>query len=53
MKADERKVEAFKTWCLQRVSKICWTERVTNDKIHQGIRKERSIWATIEKKRKI
>jgi hypothetical protein len=35
--ADRRKIEAFETWCWQRVLKIPWTDRVTNEEVYKRI----------------
>lgn len=52
IKADRRKIEAFKTWCWRKVLKISWTERVTNEGVYQRINKKRSIRMTIVERKK-
>jgi len=40
MKVDRRKIEAFKTWCWQRILNISWTERVTKEEVYQSIKEK-------------
>jgi len=39
-KNEERAVNAFETWCWRRMSKIKWTDRITNDEVFQRVKKE-------------
>jgi hypothetical protein len=42
-KDKESVVNAFKTWCWRRMLKVKWTYRITNDKVHQGVKEERLL----------
>jgi hypothetical protein len=50
-KTDQKRIEAFETWCWRRVLKIKWTEKVRNEEVHRRIREERTLWSTIHRRR--
>jgi len=37
----ERIINAFETWCLKRMLKVKWTDRITNDEVFQRDKEER------------
>jgi hypothetical protein len=40
-KNEERIINAFGTWCLKRMLKVKWTDRITNDEAFQRDKEER------------
>ena len=42
-KNEERVVNAFETWCLRRILKIKWTDRITKDEVFQRAKEERLL----------
>jgi hypothetical protein len=47
-KIDQKRLEAFETWCWRRILKIKWTDKLRNEE-HRRIDEERSLWNNIEK----
>jgi len=39
-KNEERVTNAFEAWCWRRMLKIKWTDRVTNDEVFKGRKKD-------------
>jgi hypothetical protein len=36
-------INAFETWCWRRMLTIKWTDRITNEKVFQRVKKERLL----------
>ena len=43
MKAEPQKIDAFKLWCLRRLSRVLWTARRSNQSILKEINPEYSL----------
>jgi hypothetical protein len=50
-KTDQKRIEAFETWCWRRMLKIKWTDRVRNEEVYRRIGEERTLWSTIRQRR--
>ena len=47
---DQKYVGNFEIWRWRRVDKISWTDRVTNEEVLQGIKEERNILHTVNRR---
>jgi hypothetical protein len=50
-KTNQKRIEAFETWCCRRVLKIKWMEKVRNEEVYRRIGEERTLWSTIRQRR--
>jgi hypothetical protein len=50
-KTNQKRIEAFETWCRRRMMKIKWTEKVRNEKVYRRIGEQRTLWSTIHQRR--
>jgi hypothetical protein len=48
-KADRQYLESFKMWCLRKMEKINWTDRVRNEEVLQRVKEEMNVIQTIKK----
>lgn len=48
---DMKKLEAFEMWCYRRILKISWTDKVTNIKVLERMKKELEIIHTIKRRK--
>jgi hypothetical protein len=46
-KVDQKRREAFETWCWRRILKIKWTDKIRNEEVYGRIYEERTLWNTI------
>jgi hypothetical protein len=49
-KTDQKRIEAFETWCWRRTLQIKWTEKVRNEEVYRRIGEERTMWNTIRQR---
>ena len=47
----QKSLESFEMWCWRRIKKVSWTDCVRNEKVLQGVEKERNILLTIRRKK--
>ena len=50
-KVFEDKIEAFEMWCLRRIGKISWKDRITNDRVLSKLNTERQLLSDIQKRK--
>ena len=50
-KVDQKRLEAFETWCWRRMLKIKWTDKIRNEEVYRRVEEKRTLWNTIEKRR--
>jgi hypothetical protein len=50
-KVDQKYLESFEMWCWRRMEKICWTDRVRNEKVLHRVKEERNILHTIKRRK--
>jgi hypothetical protein len=50
-KIDQKRLEAFETWCWRRMLKIKWTDKMRNEEVYRRIDEERTLWNNIERGR--
>ena len=47
----QKSLEISEMWCWKRIKKVSWKDRVKNEKVLQGVEKERNILHTIRRKK--
>jgi hypothetical protein len=50
-KVDQKYLESFEMWCWRRMEKISWTDRVRNEEVLHGVKKERNILHKIKRRK--
>jgi hypothetical protein len=50
-KIDQKRLEAFETWCWRRMLKIKWMDKIRNDEVYRRIDEEWTLWNNIGKRR--
>jgi hypothetical protein len=50
-KVDQKYLESFEMWCLRRMEKISWTDRVRNEEVLHRVKEERNILRTIKRRK--
>jgi hypothetical protein len=50
-KVEQKRLEAFETWCWRRMLKIKWTDKIRNEEVYRTIGEKRTLWNTIGKRR--
>jgi hypothetical protein len=50
-KLDQKYLESFEMWCLRRLEKISWTDRVNNEAVLHRVKEERNILHTIRRRK--
>jgi hypothetical protein len=50
-KVDQKYLESFEMWCLRRMEKISWTDRVRNEEVLHRVKEERNIVHTIKRRK--
>jgi hypothetical protein len=43
-KVDQKRLEAFETWCWRRMLKIKWTDKIWNEEVYSRIEEEQTLW---------
>jgi hypothetical protein len=51
-KVDQNYLESFERWCLRRMEKISWTDRVRNEEVLHRVKEEKNIVHKINRKKK-
>jgi hypothetical protein len=47
----QKSLEISEVWCWRRTKKVSWTDRMKNEKVLQGVEKERNILHTIRRRK--
>jgi len=47
---DRKYLESFEMWCWRKMEKIGWTDRVRDEQVLQGIREEKNIVHTVNRR---
>ena len=50
-KVDQKYLESFELWCLRRMEKISWTDRVRNDEVLHRAKEKRNMLHEIRKRK--
>jgi len=45
---EQKCQEIFEIWCLRRMQKISWTDRVRNEQVLHGVKEDRNILHTVK-----
>lgn len=49
---EKNRLEVFEMWCFEKMFKISWTERVTNEEVLNKIKEKRQLWKSFQCRRK-
>jgi hypothetical protein len=50
-KVEQKYLESFEMWCLRRMEKISWTDRVRNEEVLHRVKEQRNIVHTIKRRK--
>ena len=48
---EQKCQEVFEIWCLRKMQKISWTDRVRNEEVLHGVKEERNILHTVKRRK--